>query len=184
MSDAEIVKLFFERDEHGIEEIDRVYGNNLRNLARRILSNDEDVEEVVNDTYLALWKAIPPNNPVYLYAYIAKICRHLCFGRLDYENAKKRNAIVISLTSEMEQCIPDKYREHDVDRCEISTFIGKSIRTLKKDEQRMFVLRYFEGWDIDELALEFGCSKMNVSTKLHRVRKKLRRYFEKEGVMP
>jgi DNA-directed RNA polymerase specialized sigma24 family protein len=39
----------------------------LRSLAWNVLGNREDVEECLNDTYLAVWNSIPPERPKYLF---------------------------------------------------------------------------------------------------------------------
>ena len=57
-----------------------------------LLRNAEDAQECVNDTWHSLWETIPPQRPNYFFAYLAKICRFLCFGRLDWQNAQKRSA--------------------------------------------------------------------------------------------
>lgn len=63
MIDAKIIKLFFNRDEQAIRETEEKYGAYLYQVAYRILHNPEDAAEVVNDTYMAAWNAIPPERP-------------------------------------------------------------------------------------------------------------------------
>ncbi len=74
MEDKEILELFLERQEQALSELERKYGARLKLLASRMVS-EEDAEECVNDTYLAVWNSVPPNRPEYLFAYAAKICR-------------------------------------------------------------------------------------------------------------
>ena len=54
MEDAEIVELFWARNEDAIKETDAVYGRRLNALAKNILQSREDAEESVNDTYLKM----------------------------------------------------------------------------------------------------------------------------------
>ena len=116
MEDREIVQLFWKRSEAAIKETEIKYGAKLHRLAMKILNSRLDAEESVNDTFLETWNTIPPKKPDYFFAYIAKICRYLSFGKLDWKNAKKRSAELVSLTSEMELCIPDPSSEIDEDR--------------------------------------------------------------------
>lgn len=62
MTDADIIRLYFERSERAIEETDRAYGDYCRYIANNILKNREDSEEIINDTYLGVWESIPPQN--------------------------------------------------------------------------------------------------------------------------
>ena len=60
MEDTQIVELFFSRSEEAISETSRKYGSYLRTIAHNVLPDSQDVEEVVNDVYLAAWNSIPP----------------------------------------------------------------------------------------------------------------------------
>ena len=63
MEDTQIVELFFSRSEEAISETSRKYGSYLRTIAHNVLPDSQDVEEVVNDVYLAAWNSIPPKCP-------------------------------------------------------------------------------------------------------------------------
>ena len=107
VTDEEIISLFWNRNEDAIAETDAQYGRRLRRFSNRILQNAEDSEEVVSDTYLKTWNAIPKARPKYFYAYLAAICRNLSLNLLDWSQAAKRRAEVIPITEELEQCVPD-----------------------------------------------------------------------------
>ena len=76
MEDREILELFRQRDQRAIPALEERYGGRLRALSLRLLGSPEDAEECVSDTYLAAWNAIPPEEPVYLFAYLSAICRN------------------------------------------------------------------------------------------------------------
>ena len=82
MEDKEIIGLFFERDSRAISESQQKYGTALRKTARNILSDPQDSEECVNDTYLAAWNAIPPAEPCSLGAYLISLTRNISSSRL------------------------------------------------------------------------------------------------------
>ena len=63
MEDREIVMLFLSRSETAIEKTQDKYSSYLFAVADNILSSPEDSHEIVNDTYIALWNAIPPERP-------------------------------------------------------------------------------------------------------------------------
>ena len=88
--DDEIIELYWKRDPKAIEETQTHYGEKLGRLSFGILENREDAQECVNDTYLRTWNSIPPTRPQFFFAYLAKICRFLCFDVLDHKNAQKR----------------------------------------------------------------------------------------------
>ena len=113
--DDEIIELYWKRDPKAIEETQTHYGESLADSHLAIFGKTrEDAQECVNDTYLRTWNSIPPTRPQFLFAYLAKICRFLCFDVLDHKNAQKRSALVVELTHEMQQCIPDSRNEDKV----------------------------------------------------------------------
>ena len=103
--DTQIIGKLWAREEDGLKLFAEYYKNQLLAIARSILSWEE-AAECVNDTLFAIWNNIPPNRPDFLFAYAAAICRNIAYDRLRFENAKKRKAEVVSLSEEMEECIP------------------------------------------------------------------------------
>ena len=134
IDDEMIIDLYWARNPQAIEETQLQYGEKLSRMAFQILENREDSEESVNDTYLRTWNSIPPQRPQFFFAYLAKICRFLCFDLLDRKNAQKRNAAVVELTDEMQQCIPDSRNEDKVQGEQIGQNITAFLRTQSKQD--------------------------------------------------
>lgn len=63
MEDNRIVDLYWQRNEDAIAETASKYGKYLHSIAYQILSNTQDTEECVNDTYTGAWNTIPPHRP-------------------------------------------------------------------------------------------------------------------------
>ena len=51
------------------------------------------------------WETIPPQRPVYFFAYLAKLCRNFSLARIQWQSAAKRSAEIGTLTREMEECM-------------------------------------------------------------------------------
>ncbi len=182
MEDAKIIALFWERNEQAVKETDAAYGRKLYLLSKRILRNPEDAEESVSDTYMETWKSIPPKRPQYFYAFLASICRNLSLNRLDWVMAAKRNAEVVTLTQEMANCIPDSRQNAEMDRRELRRQLEAFLDSLTKENRLIFLRRYLYADTVAEIAARYHISESKVKTQLHRTRKKLRAYLEKEGI--
>ena len=182
MEDSKIIELFFARNEDAIRHTDDTYGRKLFALADNIVNDHQDAEESVNDTYLKAWDTIPPKRPVHFFAYLAKICRHFALGRLDWKKAAKRNAEVVSLTSEMELCIPDERRALQLEAKELGRLLDSFLRTLTPENRMVFMRRYWYVDTIAEIAMRYGISESAVNMRLNRTRAKLCTYLEKEGI--
>lgn len=183
MEDNGIVELFWERNENAIKETEQKYGRRLQGLSYHILQSKEDAEECVSDTMLTAWNTIPPQRPTYFFAYLSKICRYVSFGRLDWKNAQKRKAEVVSLTEEMESCIPAPMLSDDESMTseEIGRMINNFLAGLTEEKRLIFMRRYWYGDSIECISKRYCISESKVKTTLFRLREKLKKYIEKEG---
>lgn len=183
MNDSLIVDLYLSRDETAIKQTSEKFGSRLRSLSYGIVKDRQTVEECENDTYLEAWNAIPPHEPrSYLYAFLARITRHLSLNCCRERNRLKRSAFVCELSVEMEQCIPAP----DDIACRIDdiTFaeaINGFLRTLSEEKRNLFLRRYWYLDSIADISKRFSLSESKVKTMLFRCRNQLRAYLEKEG---
>jgi len=182
MEDQAIIELYWNRDESAIQETDAAYGPRLHSLSQHILDSREDARECVNDTYLKTWESIPPQRPNFFYAFLSKICRFISFDRLDWNNAAKRRADLVSLTEELERCIPDNRTQQQLEARELGRILSAFIATLPGDSRLIFLRRYWHLDTTEEIAKNYGFSVSKVKTQLHRTRAKLYRYLEQEGI--
>lgn len=183
MEDHKIIDLYWERVETAVEETSAKYGNYCRAIAYNILSNHEDAEESENDTYNALWNTIPPKRPQNLKAFIGGVVRNLSLTKYDYNTAKKRNSNFTVILSELEECLAaTETVETQYEQGEIAKYISDFLRTLKKEQRQMFILRYWYSDSITTIAIRFGMSESKVKSMLFRIRGKLKLYLEGKGV--
>ena len=89
MDDKHILNLLFDRSEQALAILAQKFGPRLLSTARNILGDDQDAEECVSDTYLALWNAIPPKKPDPLAGFVLKTGRNLALKRLRHNTAAK-----------------------------------------------------------------------------------------------
>lgn len=181
MDKKEIIGLFFDRSEKAIEAVQAQYGPLCRGIARNLLDSEQDVEECLNDTWHALWNAIPPQKPNNLGAFAARITRNLAMKRLTQSNAQKRTAVTVSY-EELSQCISAGYDPEELlQGKELSSLLERFLRKLDAQSRDMFLRRYWFFDSIEQIAGDFGVSQTRVTTRLYRVRKRLKDYLEKEG---
>ena len=183
MNDDRIIELYLMRDEEAIKLTAEKYGSRLRSLAYGIVNNRQTAEECENDTYLKAWNAIPPHEPRgYLYAFLARITRHVSLNCCRARDQLKRRAFICELSAEMEQCIPSPddsecLMDDAALRNAINGFLGK----LKEEKKNIFIRRYWYLDSVADISKRFDLSESKVKTTLFRCRRELRDYLEKEG---
>ncbi len=175
MEDKEIIELFFARDQEGIAALVDKYGRLCRQVSMNVLGSFEDADECVNDTWLATWNQIPPQKPTSLAAYVAKITKNLSLKKYRDDRKKYRDTEIELCLDEMAECTSDQQTESEDELREI---IEKFLNTLSTENRVIFVKRYWFDESVKAIATEIGLSENSVSVKLHRLRKRLKKYLQ------
>ncbi len=182
LNDKKIVELYLARKEAASEYASRKYAAKLQRLASTLLADKRDVEECVNDTFLKAWRCIPPNKPDDLYPFLARICRYTAIDIIRKNRTSGRSGMIVELTHEMEECIPDSLKETDVSDDTLKTLINGFLGTISGDKRMIFIRHYWFGESISEISERYGFSESKIKTSLHRTRESFRKYLEKKGV--
>ena len=181
MEDKKIIKLLFARAETAISELSARFGRQLHRIAYNILENESDAEECTNDTYLALWNAIPPVSPDPLAPYVYRTGRNTALKRLHRDTAKKRdNRYDVSL-EELNTCLPGEDMEKVMDARELGRTIDRFLGAKSRESRYIFIRRYWYGDSVGEIAKDLKMQENAVSVRLNRLRSSLKEYLKKEG---
>ncbi len=181
--DESIVRLYWERDEKAIAETDFKYKKYLLTVAYRILRNEPDCEECLNDTYLGAWQAIPPARPRSLKAFLTTIMRRIAVNR--YHRKARARTVPSEMTlslSELEDFISSEGNpaaDFDADR--LGEIISGFVRSLNERRRYVFMSRYYAAEPIDEIAADLRLSRSMINKELAAIRSALRQALESEG---
>ena len=184
MEDRKIVDLYWQRDENAIPETAAKFGGYCRTIAYNILSDAEDAEECLNDTWLRAWNTMPTNRPSKLAPYLGKLSRWISLTRLREKTSLKRGggetALVLDELAEAVDSGADV--EKAVELKELNAALRRFLKSLGETERQVFLARYWFIASIAEIAEKFGFSESKVNSMLHRTRKKLLSYLKEEGL--
>lgn len=182
MEDQLIINLFWGRSEVAISELNKKYGKICKGLANKFLHNEQDVEECMNDAYLAVWNTIPPQKPNPLSAYVCRIVKNIALKKYRANTAQKRNNSYDVVLEEVDEFLSvNETVESEILAKEIGIRINTFLGEIKEKDRVMFVQRYWFCYSVEQIAKNMGVSKNYVTVHLHRTREKLRDYLESEG---
>ncbi len=185
MEDADIIALYFKRDQNAIAETKKKYGGYCFSLADRILGNKEDSEECVNDILFSAWNSIPPQRPKYLRMFLAKLTRNRALNRVKADKAEKRGGGKAELIyEELSESISNGQDvESEILAKELGQAVNSFVKELPEREGDIFLRRYFFMEAVKDIAEGYRMTPGNVSVSLDRTRKKLKEHLEKNGYM-
>ena len=184
LQDQEIVSLYWQRSEEAIPETIRKYGAYCHSIAMNILSNREDAEECVNDTWLGAWNSMPENRPAFLAPYLARLTRWLSLSTLKSRNRLKRGGGEATLAlEELQHDLSSGTDPFDqIELQELSEIINAFIASLNSTERKIFLARYWYMSPISLISEKSGFSKSKVKSMLLRTRRRLHRTLEDAGL--
>lgn len=181
MEDKKIIQLLFSRAEQAIKELTVRFGKQLSRIAYNILENRYDAEECINDTYLALWNAIPPASPDPLAPYVYRTGRNIALKKLHANTAQKRNGRYDLSLDELNECLPGEALEQIIDAKELGRAIDRFLAMSSKENRYIFLRRYWYGDSVKDIAVILHMQENTVSVRLNRLRNSLKDYLQKEG---
>lgn len=183
MTDENIIALFQKRDEQALRECMTEYGSYCRTVAAGILQDPGDVEEAVQDTWLAVWDSIPPHHPRHLRLFLGRITRNAAVSIWRRDNARCRGGGQIPIAlEELGECVagadsPDAAANSR----ELSRTLSAFLKTEPALRRQVFIRRYFYLEELSAIACRYGKKEANVRMMLSRTRQRLRKYLEQEG---
>ena len=158
VSDDSIIKRLNARDESALHDIRRLYGGMCYQLAFRMLESHEDAEECVNDMHLSVWGSIPPKLPESLQAYLITLVRNSALDKIKHEHRQKRG------------------------NAEFSLALDELAEILVLHELTELIA-YESCVAVQTIARSNLISETKVKVTLLRVRRKLKDYLRKEGLL-
>ncbi|MCI8383747.1 MAG: sigma-70 family RNA polymerase sigma factor [Clostridia bacterium] len=135
----------------------------------------EDKEEIFSDTFFLLWKNKNRLHiKVSLNSYLAGITRNLI-------KEKYRKSRIYYDITDFENNTFNHVNMYENDR-ELIFDIEQKIKRLKGIDIEIVNLFYYSGISIKDIAKRLNISELNVKTRLHRVRKKIKKELNDGGI--
>ena len=182
--DTELVRRALGRDEAAVRAILKANNQRLYRLARGILRNDNEAEDVVQETYVRAFTHMADfRGASSLATWLSRIAMNEALGRL----RRERPGVELDAQGTLEaQIIPFPLvstaddPEKSMARREILCVVERAIDELPEVFRLVFIARVVEGMSIEETAETLELRPETVKTRLHRARVMLRDNVERK----
>jgi RNA polymerase sigma-70 factor (ECF subfamily) len=185
-TEAELVRRARERDEAAIRSIMQSNNRRLYRLARGILRNDSEAEDVVQETYVRAFTHLQDfRGDSSLATWLGRIAINEALGRLRRQRASVEWTSLPPGTLEAQIIqFPLSAASEDPEKSmaqrEIQHVVEHAIDDLPEAFRIVFITRVIEGMNVEETAEILGLKPETVKTRLHRARTMLRDNVEKK----
>jgi RNA polymerase sigma-70 factor (ECF subfamily) len=191
-ADAPLVERLRSGDPEASETVVRQYGGRMLATARRFVGNDDDARDVVQDAFLAAFRALDTfAGTAMLSTWLHRIVINTALMRLRSRRRRREESIEDLLPRFDESGGWAEPATHwDVsahamlERRETRTVVRKAIDQLPATYRTVLLLRDIEDLDTEEAAELLGVTPNAVKTRLHRARQALRTLLEREFAKP
>lgn len=169
--DEELMDLLWSGDHAAYAEIYQRYWALLYRHARKMLQNEEEARDVIQDVFVMLWsKREELDLSVSLSAYLYKAVRNRIL------NLFKRNKVEGNHLNSLKDFINqgENITDHLVRERTLSTIIEQEVALLPERMRQVFELKRNNNLSYKEIAKEMDISDLTVKTQMNKAIKTLR----------
>lgn len=149
-------------------------------LAFRILCNEEDARDIVQETFIRVWENMDRYKPeIKITTWMYKITINLCLDKL---RIRKRKPSVYNL--EHKELLDSFFDEDLVDKLDneqIASIIQQLAENLSPKQKLVFVLKDIEGMETDEIEKVTGMDKVQIKSNLYYARQQIKNSLIQTG---
>lgn len=178
MKETKLISSYIVNEKLNIEQVMEDFTPYIYTIIinRKMNISDEDIEEIISDVFVALWKNqknLDTNKE--LSSYIAGITRNVI-------SKKFRNVINITYMDDYkEELLEINSMENILEQSENTNIIMNELNNMKNEDKDIFMYFYYHYKSMKEIAIMLNISEKKVKSRLFRVRKKLKKNLEKRG---
>lgn len=177
-SDEEVVRRVLEGDTALYELLMRRHNQRLYRVARAILRDDAEAEDVMQDAYVRAYQNLASfEGRAKFVTWLTRIAVHEALTRSRRRLRFQAFDPADESNGEIMQSPPSSARspeQQTYDR-ELAAVLEKAVLSLSEEHRLVFVLRDVEGMTTEETAHCLNLTEENVKVRLHRARAGLRK---------
>ncbi len=182
----EAVRRFLDGDQEAFSEIVRRSEKRIYNLAWRMLGNREDAQDVVQETFLSVFRSLrnlrdTASFSTWLYRIALNHCRALQrarpFGLYIRDMPSSQGGVEEASSSVVhlvQQCGEEKVESRDI--------IRKALAGLSEDHRTAIILKEYLGLSLEELAIVMDCPLSTAKSRLYHGLRDVQRNLKRMGV--
>jgi RNA polymerase sigma-70 factor (ECF subfamily) len=186
LDERELAQRSLARDDQAFRIIMSRYNRRLYRIARGIVRNDSDAEDVVQEAYVKAFMHLADfRGEASLATWLSRITINEALGRLRRKRTRKEVAQIDDQRTQAEiipfpQMTTQEDPEKTMAQRQILQLVEQATDNLPENFRLVFITRVIEGMNVEETAEILGIPPETVKTRLHRARKLVREQLDKQ----
>lgn len=174
-SDDDIVSRVLGGELAAFELIMRRYNQRLFRIARSVVGNDDEAEDVVQEAYVSAFEHLAQFAGRALFStWLTKIALYEALSRRSRRQRMTAMDLTAPENTNMVASMANQGGEHAASNKELGSILTKAVDELPDDLRTVFAMRMIEELDTAETAACLEITPANVKVRLHRARSLLR----------
>jgi RNA polymerase sigma-70 factor (ECF subfamily) len=187
LDDGALVERALNRDGAAVRLIMQRHNRRLYRVARSVLDDDAEAEDVVQETYVRAFTHLDSfRGEAQLSTWLTRIALNEALGRLRRRRITVALQDIDAINDQGEARViylPSARQDSDPEaaaaRAEVRRLLERAVDQLPATFRMVFVLREIEELSIEETADQLGLRPETVKTRLHRARRLLRQSLDR-----
>lgn len=178
LDDATLVEQAIAGEGRAFDALTRRHLHRCYRIARRFGLSPEDAADIVQDTFMAAYMALPTFN--FAFQFSTWLTRILLNRLLNFRRGLARikkffwRSFYEPLKEEMLENIRSDTPEIELEKAELHTHLTRSIERLPAQQRIVFILFEMEDFKTREIATMLNIPEGTVTSRLHHARRALR----------
>ena len=165
-----------QNDENAFRKIVECYQFMIYSLAFRMLCNEEEAKDIVQETFIKVWVNLASYNPDKKFStWIYAISTNLCLDKL---KSSKHIYHSTTIDEKLYHLISNEDIEQAIINSELGEIILRLTNELTPKQKIIFTLRYLEELEIDEIIQITGMTSAKIKSNLYLARQTIRMKLE------
>jgi RNA polymerase sigma-70 factor, ECF subfamily len=180
-TDEAILQRVAARDQAAFAELYDRFSGGLFALARRILNDEQEARDALQDGFLYLWDRAPDYDPIKskAFTWAVMIFRHKAIDRLrSIRRRQKLNDVAAQELLPLNESPSSERADYAADRAERAEMVRKALASLPEMQRKSIESAFLKGYTHHQLAEMFeeplGTVKTNIRRGLLRLRDMLK----------
>ena len=177
--DIELIERCRKGDSNAFRELVDNYQGRVYVFTFRMICNEEDARDVVQETFIKVWRNLEKYNSALKFTtWLYTITANCCYDHLRTGKRRKQHVAIEQVKHTCELMLQSSI-EQKIINADLAAVITRLTQELTPKQRLVFTLKELEGFEVNEISAITNLSPEKIKSNLYLARKNIREQLEK-----